>query len=403
MPAANWEWYLAQPIYNTDGSFNSFERLGLMDGIHGRKITPALNASESAGFSMHLLDPLASLVVPIQTCVVAYRNGALRWSGPVWTLDENAGEGQNTMAVTCTGWFTLLKYRILRCGALGAGAPITGLPLYGGVGPTATMTATSHTYNMVDPSAIAQDLLLRTNFEYPTGITLGNFPANPNSIQWNQTYQVYQNIGTAIQTLANLESGFDFRVDPATLQFNTYYNRVKSTLGVYGRGQDRPNAVFGYKWGPENLKQLRRTTDPSQIANMFVSLGQYGAGLVPVPASILQNGLFEVQQSLSDVVSQTILDAYAAAEAFIRAYPMQIYSFSPMAVHSSEAGNVPQPFDDYDVGDMVYLGANYGRLQLPQGGGTSGQVVRIYGFEVDIDDEGNETVSNVQTTYQTQS
>ena len=49
----------------------------------------------------------------------------------------------------------------------------------------------------------------------------------------------------------------------------------------------------------------------------------------------------------------------------------------------------PRPFTDYDVGDTVplYVGTR-------QRGGYQG-VVRIYGFDLEIDNEGKEIVSSV--------
>ena len=48
-------------------------------------------------------------------------------------------------------------------------------------------------------------------------------------------------------------------------------------------------------------------------------------------------------------------------------------------------------FDDYDIGDIVYLTAKYGALNIER------QAVRVFGVSIDIDNEGNEKIGEIKT------
>jgi Putative Ig domain len=399
-PAVTWDWYLGRPIFNgTTGAFESYERIGLLSTAHERSLSLSLNGVESAKFSVNTLDPLAKSINSISTCIICYRNGELKWGGPVWTIDETVAEKEQKVNITCVGWFQLLLMRLLKTGPFkfGEESPLKG------VGPSATSTATSHTYTGVEPQLILQDLVERANYEYPTGITFGTLESNPAGVKWNTTYQRLQNIGQAIQQLSNTEGGFDFRVDPATLKLNVYYKPVKAGTTVYGRGQDRPTTIFGFKWGAENLSSLQRTIDGSQLVNQMTAVGQYGVqGIYTSLESVKKYGLFEAQQSLSTVVSNLILAAFASVEVIFRENPLPIYTFVPMSV-SKSGKSVPQPLVDYDIGDFVYLGAKYGRMNVfeeTSSGALKAQPARVFAMNIGIDDNGKETVEEVQTTYQ---
>jgi hypothetical protein len=384
-PIVDWRWYL--------GRSSNLELLGELDGARSRKLNLALNNPEAASFSISVLDPVAALIEELSTCLVAYRNGVRMWTGPVWTVGDELPEG--ITEVSCIGWFELLNHRILKCGP---NAPAT-MP---------TTTATSMTYTETDQTAIMAELFLRTlldgSFLNPN-IFLGSVPSTvANGGSRNITYQQGQNLGQAISTMANVENGFDFRLDPNTLLFNMYYGDVAPDIPgttINGRGQDRPNTVFGYNWGPSNIKQFKRTGDASKVINDAYVLGQYGLGAQQEPGSISEYGKFSSLTSLSDVVSDTILEAYAAAEVAVHSQPQKIYTFDMLPYRG--VGDVPQPFIDYDIGDMGRLGVNKGRVVIPAPGSASALPVRIFAFELEISDEGVEYVKNMQTVYTTSS
>ena len=52
---------------------------------------------------------------------------------------------------------------------------------------------------------------------------------------------------------------------------------------------------------------------------------------------------------------------------------------------------MPLFFEDYDIGDIVYLTVKYGCVEVER------QAVRIFGTSIDIDMEGNERIGTIQT------
>lgn len=353
----------------------------------------SMNGVESAAFSINILDSIAEQIWlhTLINCLVLYRNDEIKWSGPLWTARPTANATTQTLQVTAVGWFQYLLKRLLKCGVAGVN------PM---VGPTSTSSGITQSYVAMDPTAIAVDLVTRTNFEYPLPISIGFVEPNPNGILWNVTYQQLQNIGQAIQTLSNVEGGFDFRVDPATLQLDFYYALVKGGSTVYGRGQDRPNTVFSY---PGNLTELAPTEDASNVATQMTVLDQLtNSSQFPAPGEVTESittyGMMQDTASLSDINSLTITTAYAESEVLFREAPEIIWTFTPFAYHGDP--DVPQPFVDYDIGDFVYLTANYGCLQVPlPTAGTGPMPIRMFSFTITLDNEGNEMISNVQSVF----
>jgi hypothetical protein len=351
--------------------------IGELDTAQNRRISPRLNAPESAAFSVRSIDAIAPFISPVDTCLLCYRNGVRRWSGPVWTLDETLPDGN--VNVTCTGWFSELNGRILKTGTSAPAA-------------SPTTTATSHSYVNIDQVSIATDLVNRTNADASTHLVIGAAPSTMPSGARIVTYQQYQNIGQAIVQLSQIENGFDFHVDYTLRTLDMFYGNVKAGTTIFGRGQDRPNAHFGYAFGPSNITNLKRTVDGSKLVNQLIVQGAYASGIASDAGSISRYGTWQANEQLSDVVSTTILGAYAQGEVFARSVPQVIYTFDQLPRGMGEA--FFDPFDDFDIGDFAYISSNYGRMVLQK------QPVRIFAFDIAIDAEGNESCTNFQTTFQ---
>src|ERR1700752_4265990 len=307
--ATGWNWVL--------GNSADLSAIGLLSAAQNRKINVALNDRESAGFTLSLLDPLAEQIEPINKCVLCYRNGKLVWSGPIYTLEKIIPD--MIVNVGCLGWYEFVNHWLLKTGANFSTSQGTTYN-------TNSTTATTQSYNSTnlpnDQCAIAADLFMRAQIDAAQNLAL--FPlglgAVPTNTQPRQiTYQQYQNIGQAISALSNIEAGFDFHVDPVTRLFNIYYDPIWPVGGPYtvnGRGQVRPNAIFGYHWGPANIARLTETTDATSLINDAYAVSQYGTGAGFDAASQAQYGMFSEQLSVTDVaaIQTPVLKAYAQIE-----------------------------------------------------------------------------------------
>ena len=309
----------------------------------------------------------------------------------------------------------------------------------GGWGTIGTMEATTLAYEGTGPTYIDQCALIRDMLglyaqnlsqvgapEWMQALAVGETPsvigsAASNPGNRNITWQEYQNLGQAIQQMSTIEYGFDFHIDPVTRNFNMFFDPIwppgalnqndprviagtAQGASVNGRGKVRTNAIFGYHTGPQNVSKLTETTDGTQLCNQAFAVSQYGTGAYNDAGSISKYGLFVQQSSLTDsaTTQDDVLDAYAAVQVLTLSQPLRIWTFDQQAYVAG--GSALQPFGvDFDIGDYCYLISNYGIIIPGEGAGIDGYMpIRIFGYTVSIDEEGNETVTNIECTFQQQ-
>jgi hypothetical protein len=391
MAAPKWKFLLANS--------GDYSNVGELSGARSRQLQLTLNKSGSLSFTAPLNDPVASQIYPITHCIKAMRLGSDNvwrtiWSGPVWTIDEDiSGE---RITVNAVGWLQMLEKRLIRSDltytnqtdadiilALLALANMN--PIVIGTPDTGILPGYSFSVMPGGPS--------------PSLITAGT---KTGTFQ-NRTiaYQRGANILQEIQRLTEIESGCDIWIDPTTWQ---------RSLNLYDRLMtDRTDVLFAYNWGPSNIQQFGRQFDPSSLVN-FIYVA--GAPVIPPayadtktfpdptqnPPKLGENsqktyGLWEEMSALSDVTKSNVLTSYAAGEILIRSSPRIIYTFTPFPFVTEAKGKIPEPFIDYKVGDKVYLSARYAnRIWIDK------QAVRIFGIQLSIDDNGNETLGAIQTS-----
>lgn len=240
-----------------------------------------------------------------------------------------------------------------------------------------------------------------------TPITIGTVssPANPAGANRTRTYQVGQKIGPAIEELSQIEAGFDFEVAlvPTTVnggatllrQLNIYYNTVKGT--IKGLGSDKVDVLFAHRFGPNNLRSVRESHDSSKLANRINGRAPGKSARVHDLTSISLRNMFEDTVNISDAnTADNVVLYYAGAELAFRLAPFKIYNISPFPWDGdSTSARIPRYLIDYIIGDVVYLVANNGAMQIGMGG--TAQPIRIFGLSISIDMEGNERVESLQT------
>jgi hypothetical protein len=333
---ANWVFHLADRNGNA---------LGELSSARGKQLTLGLNRPGQCSFNLPMEDTLAQDVSVLDTQIKVYRDGVLRWSGPVWSITEELPASR--MNVTAVGWFEILNRRFL---------------------------SQDVSYATTDAGAIATALLADANATSATGITIGSVETTQNR---TRTYKKYQNIGQEINALSEIESGYDWYIDPLTKELDI--SAVRRTF--------QTDTVFVYG---SSISSISRQILGETVANKIFAMGNSTVGSAQDSTSITRYGLLEAQESLSEVNSTTIIAAFANAEVVIRKDPRQIIDMVPFPW--TPTNSVPRLFEDYDIGDVVYVDVDYGTLQLAR------QAVRVFGVTINIDENGNERISSVETS-----
>lgn len=331
-------------------------RIGDLTQARGRQLTVTLNRAGSFGFNLPLDHVQTALIQEVTTGVVLSFLGEPVWSGMVWTCNESVGENEASLAVGCIGWLQTLDKRVVR-------------PSWNNNQPMV--------YQSTDAGAIALDMLRRTNDDASyAGAPSYVFPGTAEASQSrSRTYQVWSGVLQSITELTEIEAGFDLSVDPITRQ-----------MDIYAKKQNDPG-IF-YELGT-NVQSVQRQTDAGRIINYSTAYSSVGAATVAEPRAMYL-GLFEEAQSLADIVNPTHLAAFAASEAYVKAFPLPLVNFVPMPYSDLQPG-MPRPFRDFDVGDIVYITAKHGRMQVER------LAVRVFSMTVRIDDNGHEQVSQIQS------
>lgn len=318
-----------------------------------RSLQLALNKAGAFSCRFPLVDRVSSKVVEGLTYVRVKFKGVEVWSGPVWNVTETTPD---SLQISCVGWFQTLEKRISK--------PAWGFPVL--------------TYTNQDAGDIGFDLLNRTNADS----TFGPNYVFPGLREFTQartrSYQPFVSVLNEIVALSEIESGYDFEVDPTTRKLNIYRK-----IGVI-----RPKLFFEYG---NNLKQATRTTDMARLCNRLIAYSAAGAAQSDNYDSQQKYGLFEEAVSLIDVTDIAILQAYADAEIAVRSYPLRFHSFDPKPNFTGSP--MPRIFEDFKIGDIGYLKVDRGRFD------TGKQAVRIFGATINFDnDSGQESLGSIQTT-----
>lgn len=423
VPVVQWNWWLCKT--------SNLGQIAELNSAHSKNLQLMLNQAGTGTFWMHLEDPKSYAVEEHTTSIIAYRNGKAKWSGEIFkTVEECDNQNKATINVTAMGWFEILNRRLVHTGleweemaTTASGRTIIRYPPSPSMTqeikekqrtieiegiqtqykevvaeafytPLATESSQQLFYNNKPMALIMNDLIIRANIDSPTLITIGEI-APTNSI--NLTVNQFQNVGEQITKITALESGPDFNIDPLTRKFNTYRNEFfEGKEGLAGLGKNRGSGIrFTF---PGNCLSVNKSTDGIKTQNRTEVTGPMGVAKAENVASREENGLFEAVDSLPEVYNTNILIAYATIETETLEKPFTIITFSPKAVAQSDIPTpaVPRPFEDYEIGDIVYAVIKKGRLQI---GLKTPQAVRVFGFTTMIEDSGTEKISNLQTTY----
>jgi hypothetical protein len=192
----------------------------------------------------------------------------------------------------------------------------------------------------------------------------------------------------------------------ATVNGFDYYQRPRDPLGQIGPvsppgitgvidikpviGQTRKDVIFAYGGVPDNARSYQWNINATNVINKGIVLPPSfpdNAGLKVVTASDATSqsvrGLREevIPSDLSDATLRTQL---AQLHVNLRKVPQEQFIIQPAQADGTK--RVPQFLDDYNIGDMIR-----GRV-TDQGLLMLDAMVRAYGAQISLSDEGQETV-----------
>lgn len=331
-------------------------RIGELTQARGRSLTLTLNKAGGLSFNLPLDDAMAVCVQEIKTGVMLSFQGTPVWSGAIWTVEEEVSSDSARMTVNCVGWLQTLDKRVIRPSWNSGNAMI---------------------YTSVEPGFIALDLISRSNQDaFAASAQSYVIPGTyEGTIPRSRTYQPWTGVLGAIEELTQVESGFDMYLHPVTRKLNIVALKMRSTNCFFELGN--------------NVRRVSRQTDSGRITTAMDVFSSSGYQQVIDTSAASEYGLMEEAVSLSDVVDNEILLAYAAEEVNIKSRPLPIITFEPMMYSLARDAN-PRPFRDYDVGDLVYLTAVKGRMNIKR------QAMRLFSYTINFDENGSEQVTGIQ-------
>jgi hypothetical protein len=286
----------------------------------------------------------------------------LRFAGYMWAInpaERDADSSVVDIAVTCFDPMQRLLKRLCRnsAGSFASTVPFTSTP----------------------GATIAKALVDRTiQYRGPVGIqTTGTFGGSttPQTVAYDQ-----YTVGQALIDLTN------------TMTLDLTFQPVDRTDGILvsmgavsQRGVDRPGVIFGYDAIPHSALGFNRTMSMDDFANditLYSSQKALSAHRTAA-ASINTYGAYEDAQVLTEITAQDFLNTIADTEIQLRKAPRDLLAIKPVPERS------PSWQADWNIGDRV-------NVEWASSTGAAGSgYQRIYGFRMNIDDQGFETIDEL--------
>lgn len=310
-----------------------------------RKLNLGVNQPGDAEFSLALTDPKATEanLREGRSRLYVYRNGELKFSGPIAIVERYFQESVQMVKVKALGWLWLFNKRF--------------------VGVDSTLSYTSQ-----DASQIAWNTIYLAQLETygNIGITQGNLPVSQNlTVDYDR-----EDIVSILDDL-HKQAGIEFEIS-ANKIFNTFYPL---------RGTDRSNSVV-FKY-PGTIESVRVVSDVTTLVNKEYGLGQGLGGQETIAErdDVGSQSVYSLQEAIAsykNVSNVTTLGNMVE-------YDIQKLKSPKMTLDLMVHGNQTPSLDDFGIGDSVRVKINHSNYTL-------NQVFRILQISVSIDSEDKESL-----------
>jgi hypothetical protein len=277
------------------------------------------------------------------------RDGVIVWGGMPWTSEPDIDAG--TMTLNGEGFLSYFRRRVLRA---------------------------KKVYVQQDQTTqIAKDLI-----NWAQSVTGGNIGVDTTGVAAtgvlrDRTYEAFErkNIGQAVEELAAVDNGFDFRFD-STWNGTSILTRFLTSFPNTGR-----QTQFVLEVGAQ-LSNLNIKTDGTSLATNVDVIGA-GEGDIGLIATVSDPGLIGVYPILDDVESHTDVSERPTLEAYAR--KRLVRGKRPIVIPEVEVDPALEPvLGSYVVGDIMRVRGGYGLAEI------DGQF-RVTEIGVSVDDNGGES------------
>lgn len=335
-----------------------------------RRVSLSLTQPSSVSLTMHGEDADAVLVEELRSDVVAVRDGVALARGRVVGTSDNISASGYSVSVSCADYRELLKRRIMY-----------------DADPELLAWSSTVPNPAVDQETIAWGLIERSQSR--TGGNWGITRASSaTGVLRNRTYEAGSVVGDLIENLSKVEDGFEWSIDP-DLAFQLYYPQ---------RGGETD---FLLEWGGA-VESVQRSVTSGNFANAVRLNGAPAQdGSTPPEVATAESvtigieGAWEVQLGDTGAIEADTVAERAAYELSNRELIVPSYSLQLNTSIWKGPG-------DLWLGDSARLVIKTGRLDVDV-------MIRVLGFDFDIDNDGYERVTltagaltQSQTYYQRQ-
>lgn len=356
----------------------NFVPQGEILNMQERKVTLPLSKIDTCSFRVRKDNPMAQQLMTCSGYVKAFRDGVLRFYGPLLTAEEVADGSNKTISVNAVGqgWIFSRRYALKSVVTIASDRAVRFKTLLDGQwngtnrpalpGPVYAFT---NIMSSVTPSS-ASSVIYSLGEMKLLSTVLGELAAGPTGFDWR------------VLPVDNLVDGEVVTVtEPSTPGVPTSY--IGDFLAAPTIGSYKENVFFEHGTGKHNLTSYKRVASRESQAD-YVYHVQSGV----TPATIQSYDIPAINQwgVLDDVVDADLQDAtlrqeLTDAHVAIRKQPRNRIDFTPVGSYNSS--RVPQFGDEFDVGDIVRARAV----------DSFDALFRIWGVVFDVDANGVEKMT----------
>lgn len=323
-------------------------------------ITEELNEAGTASLTLPLNPTKAGKFATItpavlgsgKTAIIAERDGVPFWGGILWAKIPSLSS--DTIVLNCAGFHSYVRRRLIRA---------------------------TQTFSSTDQHDIARSLIDYSEAQSGGSIGILTTDTNTSGVTRDRTYNGFERhwVGQAIDQLAALNDGFDFRYDvvraaegdPITIEFRASYPTTgRQTEHVFELGT--------------NITDLEAPEDATLLANQADAIGA-GEGenmLIQThtdTGALAEYPLLEAVVAHTDVSVDATLKSYANRRVNQGIAPIVRPTFRVLPDTLPKVGS-------YEVGDQVKIKATRGLLDLD---GT----YRIVSITINVTEAGQESAT----------